>query len=144
MFHCNGWCFTWTIAAVGGTNVCLRRVDTAAMYEAIAEHGVTHLCGAPIVMQLLLDGTDEQQASFDHEVSMMTAAAPPPAAILAGMRSKGFDVAHVYGLTETYGPVVVCERQEDWDELSTGAAGATQGAAGRSLSRRGGCHRRST
>jgi len=118
MFHCNGWCFTWTLAAVGGTSVCLRRVETDAMYEAIAEHQVSHLCGAPIVMQLLLEGSDEQQASFDHQVSMMTAAAPPPAAILAGMREKGFEVTHAYGLTETYGPVVVCAPQPDWNELS--------------------------
>ncbi|MGI9659806.1 MAG: acyl-CoA synthetase [Gaiellaceae bacterium] len=118
MFHCNGWCFTWTLAAMGGTSVCLRRVETEAMYAAIAEHRVSHLCGAPIVMQLLLDGTDEQQASFDHRVRMMTAAAPPPAAVLAGMHAKGFEVTHVYGLTETYGPVMVCAPQEDWAELS--------------------------
>ena len=118
MFHCNGWCFPWTLAALGGTSVCLRRVDTDALYDAIAAHGVTHLCGAPIVMQLLLDGSAEQRASFEHQVSMMTAAAPPPAAILAGMSESGFDVTHVYGLTETYGPVVVCARQEDWSELS--------------------------
>ena len=118
MFHCNGWCFPWTLAAVGGTSVCLRRVETGAMYDAIARHQVTHLCGAPIVMQLLLDASDEQQANFDHEVSMLTAAAPPPAAILASMSELGFDVTHVYGLTETYGPAVVCARQEDWDDLS--------------------------
>jgi fatty-acyl-CoA synthase len=118
MFHCNGWCFTWTIAALGGTNVCLRRVETKAMYEAIAAHGVTHLCGAPIVMQLLLDGTPEMQSSFEHDVKMMTAAAPPPSAILAGMSEKGFDVTHVYGLTETYGPAMVCAPQEDWGDLT--------------------------
>ena len=88
MFHCNGWCFAWTLAALGGTSVCLRRVETAAMYEAIATHDVTHLCGAPIVMQLLLDGSEAQQASFAHEVKMMTAAAPPPAAILQGMATS--------------------------------------------------------
>jgi len=118
MFHCNGWCFTWTIAALGGTNVCLRRVETKAMYEAIAAHGVTHLCGAPIVMQLLLEGTPEMQSSFEHDVKMMTAAAPPPSAILAGMSEKGFDVTHVYGLTETYGPAMVCAPQEDWGDLT--------------------------
>ena len=118
MFHCNGWCFTWTLAALGGTSVCLRRVETATMCSAIAEHAITHLCGAPIVMQLLLEASAEQQASFEHEVSMMTAAAPPPAAILKGMRESGFDVTHVYGLTETYGPALVCARQEDWPSLS--------------------------
>ncbi len=118
MFHCNGWCYTWTIAAMGGTNVCLRRVETSAMYDAISTHGVTHLCGAPIVMQLLLEGSPQQQGSFDHVVKMMTAAASPPASILAGMRASGFDVTHVYGLTETYGPAMVCERQADWEELT--------------------------
>ena len=130
MFHCNGWCFPWTLAALGGTSVCLRRVETDALYDAIATHGVTHLCGAPIVMQLLLDGSAEQQASFEHRVSMMTAAAPPPAAILAGMRESGFDVTHVYGLTETYGPVVVCARQEDWSELSAEKLAARQARQG--------------
>ncbi|MEM6706372.1 MAG: acyl-CoA synthetase [Acidobacteriota bacterium] len=117
MFHCNGWCFPWTIAALAGTHVCLRRVETGEIYRAIAEHRVTHLCGAPIVMQILLDASEEQKASFDHQVRMLTAAAPPPAAVLAKMAQLGIEVTHVYGLTETYGPAVVCAWQEPWDAL---------------------------
>jgi len=117
MFHCNGWCFPWTIAALAGTNVCIRRVETKAIYEAIADHRVTHLCGAPIVMQMVLDGDAEQQASFDHPVKMLTAAAPPPSSVLAAMAEQGFEVTHVYGLTETYGPAVVCDWHEEWNEL---------------------------
>jgi fatty-acyl-CoA synthase len=120
MFHCNGWCFPWTIAAVAGTNICLRNVGTDAIYEAIARHRVTHLCGAPIVMQMVLAGSREQQRSFDHKVNMLTAAAPPPASVLAAMAEQGFEVTHVYGLTETYGPAVVCEWHEEWNDLDAG------------------------
>jgi len=119
MFHCNGWCFPWTVSVVAGTHVCLRWVRPAAMYEAIAEHGVTHLCGAPIVMSTLLNATDDERRDFDQRVKFITAAAPPPEAVLAGMASAGFDVTHVYGLTETYGPAVVNEWKADWDDLDT-------------------------
>ena len=132
MFHCNGWCFPWTIAALAGTNVCMRRVDTAAIYDAIAGHRVTHLCGAPIIMQMVLEGDDEQRASFDHQVNMLTAAAPPPASVLAAMAEQGFEVTHVYGLTETYGPAVVCDWHEEWNELGPqqqAALKARQGVA---------------
>jgi fatty-acyl-CoA synthase len=118
MFHCDGWCFPWTVTALGGTHVCLRRVEAAAMYRAFAEHGVTHLCGAPIVMQMLLGAGEAERRRFDQTVKMLTAAAPPPAAVLAGMARLGIEVTHVYGLTETYGPAVVCAWQEPWDELS--------------------------
>ncbi|HVS64724.1 MAG TPA: acyl-CoA synthetase [Thermoanaerobaculia bacterium] len=118
MFHCNGWCFPWTVTAMGGTHVCLRRVEAGAVYRAFAEHGVTHLCGAPIVMQMLLGATSEQRRPFEQQVRMLTAAAPPPAAVLAGMAKLGIEVTHVYGLTETYGPAVVCAWQEPWNELS--------------------------
>ncbi|HVS14896.1 MAG TPA: acyl-CoA synthetase [Thermoanaerobaculia bacterium] len=118
MFHCNGWCFPWTVTAVAGTHVCLRRVEAAAMYRAFAEQGVTHLCGAPIVMQMLLGASEAERRPFDQQVAMLTAAAPPPAAVLAGMARLGIEVTHVYGLTETYGPAVVCAWQEPWDELS--------------------------
>jgi fatty-acyl-CoA synthase len=132
MFHCNGWCFPWTLAAMAGTNVCLRRVGTDEIYEAIARERVTHLCGAPIVMQMVLDGSAEQQASFDHQVHMLTAAAPPPPAVLEAMAAQGFEVTHVYGLTETYGPAVVCDWHGEWDELGgveQAALKARQGVA---------------
>ena len=118
MFHCNGWCFPWTIAALGGTNVCLRRVDAGAIFAAIADHGVTHFCGAPIVLNLILNAREEDKRRFAHRVEVMTAAAPPPAAVLQAMESSGFHMTHVYGLTETYGPAVMCAWQEDWDALA--------------------------
>ena len=117
MFHCNGWCFPWTIAALAGTNVCLRRVEAGPIYRALEEHGVTHLCGAPIVMQILLGAKPEERTEFSQKVSMLTAAAPPPAAVLRQMAEQGFDVTHVYGLTETYGPAVVCAWQDEWNDL---------------------------
>ncbi len=117
MFHCNGWCFPWTLAAMAGTSVCSRRVTAADIYAAIADYGVTHLCGAPIVMNFIVNATDHERRSFDHQVNMMTAGAPPPAALLESMREIGFDVTHVYGLTETYGPAVVCDWHEEWNAL---------------------------
>lgn len=117
MFHCNGWCFPWTITALGGTHVCLRQVRADAIYEAIAEHGVTHLCGAPIVMQMMLNATEEEKRPFDQQVKFMTAASPPPASVLAAMADDGIEVTHVYGLTEVYGPAVVCAWHADWDGL---------------------------
>jgi fatty-acyl-CoA synthase len=117
MFHCNGWCFPWTLAAVAGISICLRKVETPAIYRAIAREKVTHLCGAPIVMQMVLAGTESDLRSFDHQVKMLTAAAPPPAAVLQAMAQAGFDVTHVYGLTETYGPAVVCEWHQEWNAL---------------------------
>jgi len=115
MFHCNGWCFPWTVTAMAGTHVCLRRVEAGALYEAFAEQGVTHLCGAPIVMQMLLGAKPEERRDFAQTVQMMTAAAPPPAAVLAAMQEQGIEVTHVYGLTEVYGPAVVCAWQEAWN-----------------------------
>ncbi|MCY0096535.1 acyl-CoA synthetase [Hoeflea ulvae] len=121
MFHCNGWCFPWTLGVVGGTHVCLRWVRAKAMYDAIADHGVTHLCGAPIVMSTLLNAPDDEKRDFSHTVSFNTAAAPPPEAVLAGMADAGFEVVHLYGLTETYGPAVVNEWKDQWSELELGA-----------------------
>jgi fatty-acyl-CoA synthase len=118
MFHCSGWCFPWTLAAMAGTNVCLRRVAAKPIYDAFADHGVTHLCGAPIVMQMLLDAGDAEQRDFAQQVNMMTAAAPPPASVLARMQAKGIDVTHVYGLTEVYGPAVTCAWHAAWNDLS--------------------------
>lgn len=117
MFHCNGWCFPWTITAMAGTHVCLRRVEAKAMYDAIADHGVTHLCGAPIVMGMLIAATDEQRRALPGPVKMMTAASAPPAAVLERMQKQGFEITHVYGLTEVYGPVTVCAWHEEWDDL---------------------------
>ncbi|PWJ78385.1 fatty-acyl-CoA synthase [Pseudaminobacter salicylatoxidans] len=117
MFHCNGWCFPWTLAVQAGTHVCLRWVRSAAMYDAIADHGVTHLCGAPVVMSLLINAKDDEKREFAQTVTFNTAAAPPPEAVLSGMAEAGFAVTHLYGLTETYGPAVVNEWHEEWDAL---------------------------
>jgi fatty-acyl-CoA synthase len=118
VFHCNGWCFPWAVTLQGGTHVCLRRVDAGAIWQAIGEHRVDHLCGAPIVMNMIVNATPEQRRPFDHEVKMMTAAAPPPPAVLQRMGELGFHVTHVYGLTEVYGPATVCAWQSAWDGLS--------------------------
>ncbi len=115
MFHCNGWCFPWTVTALAGTHVCLRRVEAAAVFAALAEHGVTHLCGAPVVMNMLLNAPKEARRELGRRVALMTAASAPPAAVIEGMEKLGFDVTHVYGLTEVYGPAVVCDWHEEWD-----------------------------
>ncbi len=117
MFHCNGWCFPWTITERAGTHVCLRRVEAAAIFEAIAEHGVDHFCGAPIVLSMLVNASPEQRREFSHTVKVMTAAAPPPPSTLEAMEAAGFRVTHVYGLTECYGPAVVSEWNSAWDSL---------------------------
>ena len=113
MFHCNGWCFPWTLAANAGVSVCLRQVRDDAVYKAMAEHRVTHFCGAPIVLNTLLAADEQLKSLVTHEVKVMTAGAPPPAAIIQGMQAQGIDVTHVYGLTETYGPVTLCAWRED-------------------------------
>jgi fatty-acyl-CoA synthase len=118
MFHCNGWCFPWSISVVAGTHVCLRWVRAGAMYEAMATHKVTHLCGAPIVMATLLNAPDAERRALADAVTFLTAAAPPPEAVLAAMNSAGFQVTHLYGLTETYGPAVVNDWHAQWDALS--------------------------
>jgi fatty-acyl-CoA synthase len=120
MFHCNGWCFPWSISVVAGTHVCLRQVRAAAMYDAIANHRVTHLCGAPIVMATLLNAPDREKRALPHVVEFFTAAAPPPEAVLAAMKAAGFNVTHLYGLTETYGPAVVNDWHRQWDALDGG------------------------
>jgi fatty-acyl-CoA synthase len=117
MFHCNGWCFPWTITAMAGTHVCLRRIEAATIYEAIAREKVTHLCGAPVVMNMLLNAGPELRRSLERRVEMMTAGAPPPAAVIEGMEGLGFHITHVYGLTEVYGPAVVCAWHDEWDAL---------------------------
>jgi len=117
MFHCNGWCFPWTIAAYGGTNVCLRNVSAKEIYNAIAEHKINHFCGAPIVLGMVVNAAKKEIKPFDYVVEVMTAGAPPPAAILQSISEAGFRVTHAYGLTETYGPATVCAWQGAWDEL---------------------------
>jgi fatty-acyl-CoA synthase len=115
MFHCNGWCFTWTMAANAGVNVCLRRVEAKAIFSLIREHRVTHYCGAPIVHSMLINADPADQALLDHRVDALVAAAAPPAAIIEGMERLGVSITHVYGLTETYGPATVCAKQTEWE-----------------------------
>ena len=130
MFHCNGWCFPWTVAAYMGTNVCLRQVRDAAVFDAICQHRVSHFCGAPVVLNTLVNAAPElkkglqqmqkdEQLGGQHKVHAMTAGAAPPAAVIAAMEDMGFKVTHVYGLTETYGPCVVCAPQAEWEGLTT-------------------------
>jgi fatty-acyl-CoA synthase len=120
MFHCNGWCFPWTVAARAGVNVCLRRVEARAIIDAIREHGVTHYCGAPIVHGLLVNAPDELKQGLPRGVKAMVAGAAPPASMIEGMERLGFDLTHVYGLTEVYGPATVCPKHEAWDGLDIG------------------------
>jgi 3-(methylthio)propionyl---CoA ligase len=118
MFHCNGWCFPWSLSTVAGTHVCLRWVRAAAMYDAIAEHKVTHLSGAPIVMSVLLNAKPEERREFSHRVAVNHAAAPPPQSVLNAMAEAGFTLTHLYGLTETYGPAVINEWNPEWNGQS--------------------------
>ena len=130
MFHCNGWCFTWSLSVVAGTHVCLRRVEAARIYEACARHGVTHMCGAPIIMGLLVNATEQERKPLDQRIIFFTAAAPPPAATLKAMEAAGFEVIHVYGLTETYGPAVVNAWHSEWDELAPDEKAAVKARQG--------------
>ncbi len=130
MFHCNGWCFPWSLSVVAGTHVCLRQVRAGAIYQALAEHGVTHLCGAPIVMSTIINAREDEKRPFSQRVTFMVAAAPPPEAVLAAMDRAGFDIVHVYGLTEVYGPAVVNEWHQDWDELKGDARANRQARQG--------------
>jgi fatty-acyl-CoA synthase len=114
MFHCNGWCFPWSVAERAGVNVCLRRVEAKAVLDAIRDHGVTHLCGAPIVYSMLINAPAELLTGFSHRIAGQVAGAAPPAAIIEGAERIGIDLTHVYGLTEVYGPASVCSKQSDW------------------------------
>jgi fatty-acyl-CoA synthase len=118
MFHCNGWCFPWTIAAVAGTNVCLRKVDAKTVFDLIRAHKVSHYCGAPIVHATLINAPAEMKRDITHQVKCLVAGAAPPVAVIEGMEAMGFDLTHVYGLTEVYGPAAACARHEAWNELS--------------------------
>ena len=120
MFHCSGWCFPWTVTALGGTHVCLREVEPAAIFAAIEEHAVTHFCGAPVVLNLLVNAPASVRRPAERTVEVMTAASAPPAAIIAAIEAMGFRITHVYGLTEVYGPAVVCAWPPEWDALAPG------------------------
>lgn len=130
MFHCNGWCFPWTMAANAGASVCLRRVEAAAIFEAIATQGVTHFCGAPIVMGMLVNARDDERKPFAQAVQGMVAGAAPPAAIIEGMERIGIGITHVYGLTETYGPASVCAKHDEWAVLPIGEQARLNGRQG--------------
>jgi fatty-acyl-CoA synthase len=117
MFHCNGWTFPWTMAANAGTNVCLRKVEASTIFELIKQHKVTHYCGAPIVHSTLINAPEDMKQGITHKVSGMVAAAAPPAAMIEGAERMGFDITHVYGLTEVYGPATVCAKQEEWSQV---------------------------
>jgi len=130
MFHCNGWCFPWTLSVVAGTHVCLRAVRAAPIFDAIARHKVTHLCGAPIVMSTLLNALEHERKPLPHQVEFVTAAAPPPEQVLAEMKSAGFNVTHVYGLTETYGPASVNDWHYEWSALDPAEQAAKKARQG--------------
>jgi fatty-acyl-CoA synthase len=130
MFHCNGWCFPWTVSLLAGTHVCLRRVDAAAVFDAIRAHRVTHFCGAPIVHSMLVNAPEEMKRGIDHRVSAMVAAAAPPASMIEGMDRLGIDLTHVYGLTEVYGPATVCAKQPAWADKDVGERAILNGRQG--------------
>ena len=130
MFHCNGWCFAWTMAANAGTNVCLRKVEAGLIFELVKKHKGTHYCGAPIVHSTLINAPEEMKQGIRHKVSGMVAAAAPPAAMIEGMEQLGFDITHVYGLTETYGPATVCAKHEEWSALDIGERTRLNGRQG--------------
>jgi len=130
MFHCNGWCFVWTMAANAGVNVCLRKVEAKAIFDSIRTNGVTHYCGAPIVHLALINAPAELKTGIDHKVHCLVAGAAPPAAVIEGMERMGFDITHVYGLTETYGPAAVCAKHEEWNALSIGERTERNGRQG--------------
>ena len=117
MFHCNGWCFPWTMSAIIGTHVCLRQVRAEPIWESIKTHKISHLCGAPIVMSVILSLENQKDYKPQHQVQFFTAAAPPPENVLKQMQEAGFLVTHLYGLTETYGPAVINEWHQEWDSL---------------------------
>ncbi|MCO4846982.1 MAG: acyl-CoA synthetase [Yoonia sp.] len=130
MFHCNGWCFPWTLSAIIGTHVCLRQVRAEPIWNALADEGVTHLCGAPIVMSLMISAPATEKRAIDRTVQFFTAAAPPPEKLLAEMKTAGFDVTHLYGLTETYGPAVVNDWHRDWSDLPSAEQAALKSRQG--------------
>ena len=133
MFHCNGWCFPWSLSVIGGTHVTLRWVRAKAIWAALDDHKVTHLCGAPIVMSTILNAPEDDKRKLAQKVEFFTAAAPPPEAVLAAMSDAGFNVTHLYGLTETYGPAVVNDWKASWDELDSADRATKKARAGCAL-----------
>ena len=134
MFHCNGWCFPWSVTAMGGTHVCLRKVDPALIFPMIVEHGVTHMCGAPTVLNMLVSAPAEQRRRFNHIVDIQTGGSPPPAKVIKGMEELGFRVTHIYGMTELQGPSTLCVPQDGWAAAAARGARRVQRAPGRALS----------
>ena len=130
MFHCNGWCFPWTITALNGTHVCLRKIDPKAIYDVIKSECVTHFCGAPTVLNMLVNAPAKLREGLPAGIKAMTAGAAPPAAIIATMESMGIEITHTYGLTEVYGPCVVCSWHGEWDELPTDERAALKARQG--------------
>ena len=130
MFHCNGWCFPWTMAANAGTNVCLRKVDPALIFDLVRKHKISHMCGAPIVYGMLINAPEEMRNGIDHPVHGLIAGAAPPAAIIEGCERIGINITHVYGLTETYGPASVCAKHPEWDKLPIDLRAARNGRQG--------------
>jgi fatty-acyl-CoA synthase len=130
MFHCNGWCFPWTLAAVAGTSVCLRRVEAGPVFDLIRRHKVTHFCGAPVVHNMLINASPELRAGIEHKVAAMIAGAAPPQAVIEGMERIGIDLTHVYGLTEVYGPASVCAKHPEWNDLSADKRAEMNGRQG--------------
>ncbi len=130
MFHCNGWCFPWTVTMLAGTHVCLRKVDTTAVFAAMKAEGVTHFCGAPTVLNMLINAPSEMKQGLPQGMSVLTAGAAPPAAVIASMESMGIKVAHGYGLTETYGPATICDWHPEWDALSLNERAALKARQG--------------
>src|SRR6266545_7494538 len=118
MFHCNGWCFPWSVTAMGGTHVCLRAVEPKRIFELIVEHGVTHMCGAPTVLAMLIGASEADQRKFPHPVHIQTGGSPPPAKVIKSMEELGFQVLHIYGMTELQGPSTFCAPQEAWKDFS--------------------------
>ena len=121
MFHCNGWTFTWAVTAVGGTHVCLRAVDPVLIFQLIEDHKVSHMCGAPVVLNMLVHAPEEAKRRFNHSIQIATGGAAPPSAVIASMERLGFQVLHLYGLTETYGPSGICAWPPEWDDLELDA-----------------------
>lgn len=130
LFHCNGWCFAWTMAANAGTQVCLRQVEAGRIFTLMAEHRVTHYCGAPVVHSMLIEHPEDERPELEQQVHGLIAAAPPPASVIEGMETLGIDLTHVYGLTETYGPATVCAKQSEWADLDVGERAARNGRQG--------------
>ncbi|MBS0520454.1 MAG: acyl-CoA synthetase [Proteobacteria bacterium] len=130
MFHCNGWCFPWTLALVTGTSICLRRASAKTIFDALADHDVTHMCGAPIIMQFIIGARADERRPLKRRVEFMTAAAPPPAAVLEALEKENFRVTHVYGLTEVYGPATICSWHPEWDALDAGTRASLKARQG--------------